>query len=187
MVDKFINIEFDAGKITNALSRLQDATGNLTPAFREIKEVLIDSTKNRFKTSTAPDGSQWAPNSQTTYEMLLERKSGDYQDGKRIGTKKGYIRKDGRVSARSATMLSGKQPLIDEGSLMEQIEGRIEGQTLEIYSNREYAAMQQFGGTRAEFPHLWGDIPARPFLGVSAADEAEILTIVNQHIEKALK
>lgn len=187
MADNIINIKYDDSKITADLRKLQEATGNLTPAFREIKEVLIESTKNRFKTSTAPDGSQWEPNSQTTYEMLLERRSGDYEDGKRIGTKKGYIRKDGRVSARSATMLAGKKPLIDGGYLMEQIEGRIEGQTLEIYSNREYAAMQQFGGTKAEFPHLWGDIPARPFLGISAADEAEILRIINQHIEDAME
>jgi phage gpG-like protein len=44
-----------------------------------------------------------------------------------------------------------------------------------------YAAMQQFGGTKAEFPHLWGDIPERPFLGVSD-DEKEILEIISDYL-----
>ena len=46
----------------------------------------------------------------------------------------------------------------------------------------EYAAMQQFGGIKSEFPHLWGDIPARPFLGVSESDAEEILAIVHDYL-----
>jgi len=38
----------------------------------------------------------------------------------------------------------------------------------------EYAAMQQFGGKKSEFAHLWADIPARPFIGLSPADLAGI-------------
>ncbi|WKE64343.1 phage virion morphogenesis protein [Gallaecimonas kandeliae] len=49
-----------------------------------------------------------------------------------------------------------------------------------------YGAMMQFGGTRAQFPHLWGDIPARPFLGVTPEDEAEILAIVADFLSGAV-
>jgi phage gpG-like protein len=42
--------------------------------------------------------------------------------------------------------------------------------------------MQQFGGTKNEFPFLWGDIPARPFLGISNDDEKAILSIIEDHI-----
>jgi phage gpG-like protein len=59
--------------------------------------------------------------------------------------------------------------------------------TLAVGSNMEYAAMQQFGGTKAEFPHLWGDIPARPFLGVSENDRAEILDIIQAHLRDAME
>ena len=51
-------------------------------------------------------------------------------------------------------------------------------QQVEVGSNRVYAAMMQFGGTKANYPHLWGDIPARPFLGLSDEDESNILGIV---------
>lgn len=29
-----------------------------------------------------------------------------------------------------------------------------------------YAAMQQFGGKKSQFPKLWGDIPARPYIPI---------------------
>jgi phage virion morphogenesis protein len=80
------------------------------------------------------------------------------------------------------------QPLIDGGYLLEQIHYNLIGQdALEIGSPMEYAAMQQFGGTKSEFPHLWGDIPARPFLGISEADKNEILSILDRHLSEALR
>jgi len=147
-----IKVEFDGTRIMEALQKLENATGDLTPAFLEIKEVLIESTQQRFATKTAPDGSQWPGNSNVT----IERK------GK-------------------------NDPLVDGGYLNSEFGSDITGNTLTIFPEKEYAAMQQFGGTKAEFPHLWGDIPARPFLGISPEDEEEILKIVNQHLEDAME
>jgi len=79
------------------------------------------------------------------------------------------------------------QPLTGEGSLGEQIHAQLLGNnTLAVGSSMEYAAMQQFGGTRTEFPHLWGDIPARPFLGISEDDKDKILDIIRAHLEDAV-
>ena len=44
--------------------------------------------------------------------------------------------------------------------------------------------MQQFGGTRSRFGHLWGDIPARPFLGLSTADEQALLEIAEDYLTR---
>ncbi len=44
-----------------------------------------------------------------------------------------------------------------------------------------YAAMQNYGGTKAEFPHLWGDIPSREFIGLNVDDEDEVLGILADH------
>ncbi|MCL7420843.1 MAG: phage virion morphogenesis protein [Methylobacter sp.] len=81
------------------------------------------------------------------------------------------------------------QPLIGEtGSLMDAIHYNLIGDdTLEIGSPMEYAAMQQFGGTKGEFPHLWGNIPERPFLGVSENDKNEILSIISHYLASALE
>jgi phage virion morphogenesis protein len=57
------------------------------------------------------------------------------------------------------------KPLVDQGNLLRQISYDVVGSdTLIVGSAMEYAAMQQFGGTKTEFPALWGDIPARSFL-----------------------
>lgn len=38
-----------------------------------------------------------------------------------------------------------------------------------------YGPMMHWGGTKAEFPHLWGDIPGREFVGLNDNDEDEVL------------
>lgn len=78
------------------------------------------------------------------------------------------------------------QPLTDGGTLMSQINYQLTGNdTLDVGSPTIYAAMQQFGGTKAEFPHLWDDIPAREFIGISSADEEKIIDIFNDYLLNA--
>lgn len=62
-----------------------------------------------------------------------------------------------------------------------------------VGSNKPYAAMMQFGGDKADFPHLWGDIPARPYLPMDAdgvlQPEAEdaILELALAHLERVAR
>ena len=80
----------------------------------------------------------------------------------------------------------GDRPLIGETNLLAtEIHYAADDHHLVVGSDKEYAAMQQFGGKKADYPHLWGDIPARPFVGVSAADEQEVLDIVLDHLKTA--
>lgn len=76
----------------------------------------------------------------------------------------------------------GSKPLIGEGILRDQIGYAEGGNVLSVFSTMEYAAMQQFGGKKSKFPHLWGDIPARPFLGISDADEQMIVETVSDYL-----
>ena len=57
----------------------------------------------------------------------------------------------------------------------------------EISSVLPYAAMMQFGGSRARFPHLWGDIPARPFLGLSEEDRVDLLALIGDWVTGAFE
>jgi phage virion morphogenesis protein len=62
-----------------------------------------------------------------------------------------------------------------------------------VGSNKPYAAMMQFGGDKSEFPHLWGDIPGRPYLPMNAEGELQpeteeaILELALNHLEKAAR
>lgn len=51
-----IDAEFRRG-----IDTLIQRFGDLSPLMADIGELLTESTKRRFATSTAPDGSQWAP------------------------------------------------------------------------------------------------------------------------------
>jgi phage virion morphogenesis protein len=87
----------------------------------------------------------------------------------------------------SITTLQHKQgstPLTGEtGTLHSSIDYDVLSETaVEINAPKEYAAMQQFGGTKAEFPQLWGDIPARPFLGMSEDDKSNILDLCTDYL-----
>ncbi|WP_417862387.1 phage virion morphogenesis protein [Vreelandella venusta] len=68
------------------------------------------------------------------------------------------------------------------GELAKQFSYSATSDSVEYGSLMVYAAMQNFGGTKAEFPHLWGDIPGREFIGMSDDDEDEVLGILADHL-----
>lgn len=54
---------------------------------------------------------------------------------------------------------------------------------VEIGSPMKYAAVQQFGASKRQFGKApWGNIPARPFLGVSGEDRRTILDILQGYL-----
>ena len=62
-----------------------------------------------------------------------------------------------------------------------------------VGSGRVYAGTHQFGAKRGAFgrtakggPIPWGDIPARPFLGLSDADANEITALVAGYLASKL-
>lgn len=78
---------------------------------------------------------------------------------------------------------TGAQILRDTGRLMNSISYQVDGDTVTVFTNVVYAGMHQYGGKRTQFPHLWGDIPARPFLGYSASDEEAVLEVLNGYLQ----
>ncbi|WIX31242.1 phage virion morphogenesis protein [Salinicola sp. JS01] len=79
---------------------------------------------------------------------------------------------------------SHSDPLIGETRrLHDEIHYVVDQGALEWGSSLVYAAMQQFGGTPEEFPQLWGDVPAREFLGVSDVDNTVILETLRDWLE----
>ncbi len=70
--------------------------------------------------------------------------------------------------------------LIEHGDLMGSLHYNNSGNELEFGTNLIYGATHQFGSED-------GAIPARPFLGISSDDEAEILHIIDDHIAAALQ
>ena len=83
--------------------------------------------------------------------------------------------------------------LIETGQLSEHIRYQIEGGALLFGTNEVYGATHQFGMkkgyagcTTRGAPIPWGDIPARPFLGISEDDEGDILDLLKTHLDGAI-
>jgi len=65
--------------------------------------------------------------------------------------------------------------LIEHGGLMDSLHYNADAHSLEFGTNLIYGATHQFGSED-------GDIPARPFLGISEDDQREIVQIIDDHI-----
>ena len=147
-----LELRIDTKAAMSTLQRLAQKAAHLGPVLRAIGEDLTESTKKRFESGSGPEGQAWAANKAST----LEHKTG----------------------SRPLVGNSGGQAALGT-SIAYQLQG---SDGLLVGSGKEYAAMQQFGGTKAEFPHLWGDIPARPYLGLSAQDCKEIELTVEYYL-----
>ena len=166
-----LEINLLTADVQRALNDLAGRVGDLRPALQAIGENLVESTQRRFATSTAPDGTPWAPNRPVTI-------------ARHVHSVKGTKTKDGQfLTKKGAARWDSKKPLIGETKhLSEQIHWELQGKaSVFVFSAMEYAAIQQFGAkqgqsgrTRRGAPIPWGDIPARPFFGLSDADQANI-------------
>jgi phage gpG-like protein len=178
-----ITIQLQDREVLDALNKLRRRTGNLKPAMQDIGELLVVSTKERFKSGTAPDGSRWASNTEVT-ELQYLRKRGAMgstkdKDGKKVNKKWGKLTKSGMKA------MLGKRPLIGESRrLGHEIYTRASNTGVEVGSPLIQAGVMQFGAKARSFTggRPWGDIPARPFLGLSTQDRENILDVVAEYL-----
>lgn len=151
-----ITLTLDDTEFSRWLNKSLRSLNNPADALREIGEVLVQSTQARFGTKKAPDGSGWAANSPVTIAI------------------KGH-----------GSQLRGKSKALGD-TIHYQMDG---AKAVQVGSNMVYAAVQQFGQpkgasgrTRRGAPIPWGDIPPRPFVGVSQEDEARIMEIMTDYL-----
>lgn len=162
------HIEINNGSVAQLLKQLGQRAGDMEPFLRALGEDVVERIKGRFGTGTGPDGAPWAPNSPVT----LAR----------------YIQSHGRRSGKRAPAAPAKRPLIASGEMSRGIHYQVNADALLVASPAPQAFMMQFGGTKAQFPHLWGDIPARPFFPVRADgslypdEEQEILDALTHYL-----
>ena len=146
-------------------------------------EVIIDDSQIRRSLQQLQQAAtDISPALRAIGEVMVESTKRRFETGT---DPQGNLWKENKASTLEHKV--GNKPLLDGQTLMNQISSQLVGNNeLEIYSTKQYAAMMQFGGTKAEFPHLWGDIPARPFLGISSDDGNDIMRIIRQHLESAI-
>ena len=158
-----MTLTLDEARLDASLSDAIRAAGDMTPLMRRIGNVLEVSVSQRFERSQGPGGAAWP------------------------------------VSIRARE--EGGKTLVDSARLRDSIVSEAEPRAVEVGTNVPYAGIHQFGGTirpreadALSFRLPGGqfvtvgkvDIPARPFLGFDAADEADIGDTVEAYFRETL-
>jgi len=164
----FIEITHNSDEVLEALNRLVHRVDNPTPAMQRIAGVLEEATESAFATESDPaTGVAWDPLSEVTLTLRPYRQGG------------ALLQDSGRLRGSIST---------DYGQDFAQ-----------IGTNVPYATTHQFGAQKGEFGRFslvstrqvisipWGDIPARPFLGIGPEDERDILQIAAEHLAGAFE
>ena len=175
-------------QVLQVLGEMAAKLEDMRPLMAEIGEEMVERTKQRFATLTAPDGTPWAKRADSTFDQYLSRFANSRK-------------KDGTLTKKRQERKAGKKPLTGEtGALRGTINYQLHGSNaVSIGSPMSYAPFQQ-RGTRAHtiVPKnkkalAFGGIvvrkvnhpgsPARPFLGFSNADQADIRDIVLSYLK----
>lgn len=187
-----LRIVIDDADIMERLSQLERAARNPAQAMKEVAAALLQSTRRRFETHTAPDGQKW--------QRLSPRTAAKRVSAKR---KRGFER---ILRVTPDTGLYGSLTTYSDAT------------TAIIGSNKQYASIHQFGGEvsipeRQQTIHMATRkgrnrfvransrlnskrsmdvkikahkvvIPARPYLGINDEDKAEILQTIEDHFRR---
>jgi len=164
-----ITIVDNSATVIAELQRIAQQIDNMRPAYQGIGELLVDSTKNRFDTSTAPDGSRWAPNAEATVLDHLAKISGSFS------------KKTGRLTKKGAQAVMAKKPLVESGLLQDSFAAEATDSSVSVGTNR-FSGEWDAGAAVHQFGSKDGTIPERPFLGLSAQDEINVLELLAESL-----
>lgn len=146
-------VRFDAIAAQASLGRLLDGIEHPAPLLAELGEYALGSSRARFKSQTAPDGSAWAA-LQPWYQREKRR------NRNRILTLNGYLR------SQLVVQMVGERS-VEVGSnlpyaAVHQFGAIIRPRTAKVLLFRGHAAKSV-------------TVPARPYLGLSDADRNELV------------
>lgn len=171
-----VEITIQDEPVRQLLEGLAARFGDLTPLMRNIGEIVRERAMQSFASSASPDGKPWKP----SFRALRQ----------------------------------GGKTLIDTAILRNSINIRPGPASVEVGTPIVYAGTHQFGAKRGSFgtvnaivkAHLrrskkgaessvrkhtrrvalpWGDIPARPFLGIAPEDWNDIHDAILEYAMKA--
>lgn len=166
-------VEFDDHVVSARLAELVNRLTDTGPFLDAVGLHLVEQAGENFRGQHDPDGTPWAPLRPST--IKAREKAGQVPLT--------ILRRNSKTGSSLA------------GSINHELTGN---DGVRIGSPVIYAAIHQFGAAQGQFGasmgkdklgrdhfhHLpWGDIPARPFLGVGQDDEAEILHLAEIWLE----
>jgi phage virion morphogenesis protein len=158
-----ITVALEHDHLQAALRKVEWAVGDMAPLMRGVAAELASITEENFE-NQGQGSNDWPALSEVTTSR--REKTGNWP---------------------------GQMLQVSAAGLAASITTQATDSSALVGSNKPYAAMMHFGGDQADFPHLWGDIPARPYLPMDAegnlqpeAEEA-ILDLALAQLAKAAR
>ncbi|UWS78508.1 phage virion morphogenesis protein [Phaeobacter sp. G2] len=153
---------FNTDTLDPLLLALLEATGDMTGFMQDAGELLLSSTQDRVLRGQQPDGASFAPRSPATLKRYAK-----------LG-------------------LSFGAPLNVTGDMRNHLHYEADKDSVEYGSNAIQSAVMQFGAAKGAFGTAsngssipWGNIPARPFIGISEEDETNLALELEEWLERA--
>lgn len=170
MAGATLAIDFEPGRVLQALRALEAATGRPAALLRAIGTGLLRNTQDRFDEARAPSGAPWAPLSPRY--LPFKRGPGILRSSAMRGGLQGSLIME--ADDRSITVGSNKVY-----AAIHHFGGVIEPRNARVLLFRG-ARGGVFGAARRV------TIPARPYLGLSDLDRETILEVTEDHLLRAL-
>jgi phage virion morphogenesis protein len=186
-----LDIDINDAEIKAALKDLAAKLNDLTPFFKDAGETLLNSTRERFHTQTDPEGQPWkslAPN----YKQNKPRNKD------KILTLYGYLRGTLVKQADSNSLRIGT-PLVygaihqfgaakgSFGTVTAHVNAYIRRlKSRDVKQGRKIVAkgVAFVSAHTRQMTVPWGNIPARPFLGLSTDDRSDLLEALHDYLAK---
>jgi phage virion morphogenesis protein len=162
-----IRISFDALGAGAGLARLAAANRDLAPVMDAIGSALVESTRERFQTNIAPDGTAWLPSLRARTKggrTLVDR--GDLRGSVSLGA----------VGSDSVEVGAAKEyAAIHQMGFSGTVQVKAHPRSIRLVFGRTISPPRTIQvATYSRSARM----PARPFLGISAEDREQIVGTV---------
>jgi phage virion morphogenesis protein len=179
-------------EVNAALDRVARAGGDTSALMAEIGAAMLYSVQRRFERETGPDGTPWARHAPRTARQRERRRS----RGNAPLTPK-LLRDSTRLYSSITSEATAETAAVGTNIIYAAIHQT--GGTITQYPQSRKVRFRKVGGRlrfarkahkrAVEKPVTYGTrtivIPARPYLGFSEADRAEILALAEAHFKDA--
>ncbi len=164
-------VSINWGGFDKMLGQAAKGMANTQRLMTQIGVLMKASTKARFDSGTDPEGKAWIPSK----KMLAAPAATESKSKKKANKKTKSKRGKGKTLVVEGT----------RGGLQGSISFSATPFEVHVGSVLPYARIHQLGGKAGRGRKV--TIPARPYLGISKEDEAEIQALIAAHIEGVFK
>ncbi len=181
---------FGYANADDVLARIMGRNGTLKPALDIAGRFLVRRAHESFERQESPDGIPWAPLSPVTI-ALRDKKGSRATQLKRAGQR--FAEREAQRREGPGGLwrtFSGDRALLATGRLFGSITYHAGEMELTVGTNAKFpggekscAAIHQLGGQAGR--GLAVTIPARPFLGVTDDDAAQVGEKLQDYLDKA--